>query len=131
MNQWVVSAEEDYRNAEYGLTLEEDCPVGAVCFHSQQCVEKYLKALLAYRSLAVPEDHDLLVLYHLVSSNSRPELPEEWLAILNRYAVEPAYPDVISRPEAEYAFHIARAIRLTLRGELSRIMGGNIEKECR
>ncbi len=38
--QWMEKAEEDCRNAEYVLTLEEDCPLGTVCFHSQQCVEK-------------------------------------------------------------------------------------------
>jgi len=123
MSQWVVSAEEDYRNAEYGLTLGENCPVGMVCFHGQQCVEKYLKALLACRSLPIPEDRDLSVLYHLVLSSGGPELSEEWLATLSRYAAEPAYPDVISRQEAEYAFHIALAIRLMLRGTLARIAG--------
>ncbi|MGA2770210.1 MAG: HEPN domain-containing protein [Bryobacteraceae bacterium] len=28
------------------MTLQEDCPFDTVCFHAQQCVEKYLKALL-------------------------------------------------------------------------------------
>ena len=46
IKQWIEKAEEDYKNAEYTLTLEEDCPVSTVCFHSQQCIEKYLKALL-------------------------------------------------------------------------------------
>jgi predicted nucleotidyltransferase len=43
---WVVKAEHDLRNAEHTLTLEEDCPLDTVAFHAQQCVEKYLKALL-------------------------------------------------------------------------------------
>lgn len=43
---WVAKAEHDLRNAEYVLTLTEACPTDTVCFHSQQCAEKYLKALL-------------------------------------------------------------------------------------
>lgn len=125
IHQWVQRAEEDYRNAEYVLTLAEDCPVGTVSFHSQQCVEKYLKALLVRHSLLVPRTHDLLELYHRVPSDRRPLLSEEWLAILNRYAVEARYPgdwDIISRREAEDAFRIAQTIRVTISQELSRLM---------
>jgi hypothetical protein len=43
VRQWVEKAEEDFRNAEYTLTLKERCPLNTVCFHAQQCVEKYLK----------------------------------------------------------------------------------------
>lgn len=34
----------------------------AVCFHSQQCVEKYLKALLQEYNIAFGKIHDLPVL---------------------------------------------------------------------
>lgn len=44
IRQWVEKAESDLRNAEH--TLELDCPLDTVCFHAQQCAEKYLKALL-------------------------------------------------------------------------------------
>ena len=43
---WVEKAEHDLRNAEYVLSMEHDCPTDTVCFHCQQCAEKYLKALL-------------------------------------------------------------------------------------
>lgn len=39
--QWIEKAEEDLLTAEHTLTLGEDCPFGTVCFHGQQCVEKY------------------------------------------------------------------------------------------
>ena len=45
--QWVSRAEEDLTAAEYLLTMGEQCPFATVCFHAQQVVEKYLKALLA------------------------------------------------------------------------------------
>ena len=121
IHQWIEKAEEDYKNAEYVLTLREDCPVGTVCFHSQQCVEKYLKAVLVCRSLQVPRSHDLLELYNRIPAEHRPLLAPEGLAVLNRYAVEARYPgdwDIVSRQEAEDAFRIALAVRETLSKEL-------------
>ena len=114
VRQWIEKGEEDYRNAEYVLTLRDDCPVTTVCFHRQQCVEKYLKALLICHSLPVPKSHDLIELLHRIPLIDRPDVREESLAILNRYAVESRYPgdwDIISRREAEDAFGVARRVR--------------------
>jgi HEPN domain-containing protein len=125
IGQWTEKADEDYTNAEYTLTLQNNCPLSTVCFHSQQCVEKYLKALLIGHSLPVPKSHDLLELYHRLSSDERPSLSEEWLAILNRYAVEARYPgdwDAVSRREAEDAFAAAGTIRRTISAELLRML---------
>ncbi|MBI4384722.1 MAG: HEPN domain-containing protein [Nitrospinae bacterium] len=48
VRQWVEKAEHDLRNAEHALTLKDDCPFDTACFHTQQCAEKYLKALLSF-----------------------------------------------------------------------------------
>jgi HEPN domain-containing protein len=126
VQQWMDKAEEDYRNAEFVLTLTNDCPLSTICFHSQQCVEKYLKALLVCESLSVPRSHDLQELSNRIPADGRPELPQADLAVLNRYAIEARYPgdwDIISRREAEEAFGLARGIRQTISQELSRRMG--------
>ena len=126
VRQWIEKAEEDFRNAEYTLTLQEGCPLSTVCFHSQQCVEKYLKALLIYCALPVPRSHDLLVLYHQIPAGHRPDLSKQWLAVLNRYAVEARYPgdwDDISRREAEEALIAASTVRQRIRGELLEMLG--------
>ena len=34
--QWASKADHDFRNAEYTLTLQEDCPFDTACFHAQQ-----------------------------------------------------------------------------------------------
>ena len=46
---WIKKAESDLKTAEHTLTLKENCPFDTVCFHAQQCAEKYLKALLVYK----------------------------------------------------------------------------------
>ena len=59
VRQWVEKAEEDLLTAEHTLTLEDDCPYGTVCFHAQQCAEKYLKALLTLHAIPFPKIYDL------------------------------------------------------------------------
>jgi len=116
--QWIAKAEEDFRNGEYVSTLKEDCPLSTVCFHSQQCVEKYLKALMICCCLPVPRSHDFIELLHRIPLNNRPDVSEASLASLNRYAVETRYPgdwDIISRREAEDAPDSARLVREIVR----------------
>jgi HEPN domain-containing protein len=67
VTRWVEKAEHDLRNAEYVSGLTEDCPTDTVCFHCQQCAEKYLKALLVWRNVAFPRTHDLVVLLSLAT----------------------------------------------------------------
>ena len=60
--EWVVKAEEDYL-AAVDLSRRRKRPLwSGVCFHAQQCAEKYLKARMEEASLAIPRTHDLEVL---------------------------------------------------------------------
>lgn len=47
VRQWIEKADNDLRNATHTLSMGDDCPYDTVCFHAQQCSEKYIKALLA------------------------------------------------------------------------------------
>jgi HEPN domain-containing protein len=51
VREWVDKAENDLKNAAHTLKMGEKCPTDTVCFHAQQCVEKYLKAFLVYSSI--------------------------------------------------------------------------------
>ncbi|HXF91318.1 MAG TPA: HEPN domain-containing protein [Nitrospiraceae bacterium] len=93
VRQWVEKAEHDLCNAEHTLTIrDEDCPFDTVCFHAQQCVEKYLKGWLAFKQLDVPRSHDLVVLLNLaLDAGFRGAGPQD-VQPLNRYTIEARYP---------------------------------------
>lgn len=59
--EWIRKAEEDYRVANREMKAEPPS-FNAVCFHAQQCVEKYLKAVLQENEVLFQKVHDLEVL---------------------------------------------------------------------
>jgi HEPN domain-containing protein len=123
VKQWIEKAEEDFMTAEYLLVLKEDCPLNPVCFHSQQCVEKYIQALLVYCSIQFPKSHDVVELLNLVPENYRPDLSIYDLAIINRYSVDTRYPgewEIITRQEAEESVRIAGDARQKIRQKLGK-----------
>lgn len=89
---WIRRAENDLRNAEHTLTLVHDCPFDTVCFHAQQCAEKYLKALLLARGVRFPRTHDLLELRSLLPTTDQAAFAELGLKALNPYISEGQVP---------------------------------------
>ena len=121
VRRWVEKAEHDLRNAEYVLGLAKDCPTDTVCFHCQQCAEKYLKALLIHHGIDFPRTHDLVVLLNLAAHAADLALGMEQVQPLNRYSVEARYPgdwDPIDIEEAGDALRKARAVREAIRAIL-------------
>ena len=118
VQQWVELAEEDRTNAEHTLTLHEHCPFRTVCFHCQQCVEKYLKALLILRSVPFPRTHDLSVLLSLLPPDVELATSQRDIETLTQYAVEtryPGWPEPVTRLEAEHAFEVMDEVRDAIR----------------
>jgi len=64
--EWVAKAEGDRATAERELRATTDLNLDAVCFHCQQCVQKYLKARLQEANILVPRTHDLTTLLDLL-----------------------------------------------------------------
>jgi HEPN domain-containing protein len=119
---WVQKAENDLTNATYMLTMEEDCPFDTVCFHAQQCVEKYLKALLTWLQIDFPKTHDLPELLLKVPQSFGLQEHLAGVSLLNRYAVEARYPgdwEPITREEAEEAVSLAERLRAVIRGHFT------------
>lgn len=59
--EWVEYAEEDLILAKSALRRSKPLTIGS-CFHSQQCAEKYFKAMLISHDVEFPKTHDLLIL---------------------------------------------------------------------
>ena len=66
----MAKAEGDLKAAAHILKLGPDCPADIVCFHAQQCVEKYTKGLLVARGVAFPKTHDIEALCALLPPTS-------------------------------------------------------------
>lgn len=121
ISQWVEKAENDLTNASYTLKLGKACPTDTVCFHAQQCIEKYLKALLAYEGKDVPRIHDIASLIAMVPGMVQPTLSVEEQESLTDYAATTRYPgdyEPISLAEARRAVQVARRVRKQVRALL-------------
>lgn len=121
LRQWVEKAEHDLLTAEHTLKLKRNCPFDTVCFHAQQCAEKYLKALLAFHSIAFPPQHNLRILMQLIPPEAALGLESKAVIGLTRYAVDARYPgdwESISRTEAKRAVAVARQVREAVRARL-------------
>ena len=121
VRQWIEKAENDLKNAEHVLTLGEDGPTDTVCFHAQQLVEKYLKALLAWEQIDFPKTHDIEKLISLLPETLRPELLKAEQNLLTAYATVIRYPgfdEPITLADARAAVELARRVREKVREHL-------------
>ncbi len=122
VREWILKAENDLKTAVHTLELGEECPTDTVCFHAQQCVEKYLKSLLTLEGIDFPKTHDIERLIGLLPLRSRPQLSAEEQGQLTDYATGPRYPGWAEIPlsEARKAVAIARRARREIRRRLPR-----------
>src|SRR5580658_5793642 len=107
---WVKKAEHDYIAAE--RESQGSIPVhDVVCFHCQQCAEKYLKGLMEELGLLVPKTHDLeLLLAALAAYHPTLRSVRRGLAFLSDFAVDIRYPGSNARKRQAVA-----ALRWALR----------------
>jgi HEPN domain-containing protein len=123
IREWLAKAENDLKTAAHTLTLGKDCPTDTVCFHAQQCVEKYIKALLVLRATPFPKTHDIRVLRGLLPPKLRPKLERKVQDRLTSYATVLRYPvggPDVPLAEARKAVAIARRVRKEVRKHLPR-----------
>src|SRR5437762_13642503 len=94
--EWVRKAEADFRAAKK-LTRAKPPLADAACFHCQQAIEKYLKALLQEWGSPVPKIHGLEKLETLLSGNTSAfRAHRRRLKAVSKYAVEYRYPGVFA-----------------------------------
>ena len=111
-NDWVEYAEEDFTVAK--STLKRSKPLTtSSCFHSQQCAEKYMKAMLVAKDFEFPKTHDLLILDALCNkAGILTGYTKEDLGRLSGYAVHTRYPgNQPTREDAKEALEIVSNVR--------------------
>lgn len=114
VNEWKQKAENDLRTAEIVLSSEEP-PTDTICFHAQQCAEKYLKSYLTLKDITIEKTHDLTRINNICIGLDRDfqEL-SDFAELLSGYAVDIRYPgDFIgcSIGEAEKAVEMAKVFK--------------------
>jgi len=118
VSEWVSKAENDLKTATFTLEMEDECPTDTVCFHAQQAVEKYLKALLVFIGTPIPKTHNIEKILAILPPNYRPKLADKDQDRLTDYATVMRYPgdyEPVSLDEAKKAVRIARQVRTQIR----------------
>src|SRR6476646_5083396 len=95
--EWVSKAEGDYDVVSLLLRSRKRSRYDPICFHAQQCVEKYLKARLTEAGVAFGKTHDLPSLLNMATT-----IEPSWsrftaaFVVLTQWAVLPRYPEQMS-----------------------------------
>lgn len=115
VREWVEKAESDWKIAWHDMQTDDPTP-DMVCFHMQQCVEKYLKAFLVLHQLSFRRTHDIAELIEGCA-----EVDPEFNTLYqvgadspSFYGVEIRYPSFIPQPslaEAQRCTQIAQTVR--------------------
>jgi len=119
-SEWVLKAESDFDAADLTLHGREAPIVDAVCFHSEQCAEKYLKAFLQEKGIRFERTHVLGSLLGLcISADKEFKKIATDLDSLEGYGIAVRYPGATATKElAERAFESAGRVRAFIRKKL-------------
>lgn len=115
---WFKKAENDLKSAEYLMTMDAP-PFDMICFHAQQCAEKYLKGFLAFYETYFPKTHSIEDLVSLCKEVA-PSIETDLMGVeaLSNYGVEIRYPDdiyyEIPKDDAVEAIELANKVKTTI-----------------
>jgi HEPN domain-containing protein len=118
--EWIAKAEGDFRSMEREALVCDFPNYDLICFLSQQCTEKYLKAVLIEHLISFPKIHDLAKIAALLPSTVvlSNELKEQ-LPLLTLGAVEFRYAgDSATSEQAKSFASVCRVLRLLIRQQL-------------
>jgi len=119
-NEWVLKAEGDFATAGRELQARKSPNYDAVCFHCQQCAEKYLKAVLQDNDKHIPKIHNLIELMLLCEEvDGSFEMLRADLVTMERYAVRGRYPgEVAEKEDAQSAYAAVETVRKFIKQKL-------------
>ncbi|MFH7904075.1 MAG: HEPN domain-containing protein [Candidatus Aenigmatarchaeota archaeon] len=113
ISEWIEKADTDLRVAKKLFELEEAAWI--IAFHSQQAVEKFLKAFLIKNNVKFRKTHDIKELLDLCIQIDKDfeKLKELGIEYLTEYATDIKYPGFYepSMEEAKEAIEIAEKVK--------------------
>lgn len=120
VREWIEKAEEDFHVAISLRRLRRYSTHNAVCFHAQQCVEKYFKAILEKQGVVVRKIHALpTLLDQCLEAHPLLDALHPDMVRLTVFAVEFRYPgESATIEDAKAAVAIMKRVRTELRGVL-------------
>lgn len=120
VGEWIRKAEGDYENARLLARQRKKILADNLCWASQQCAEKYLKAFLTHHRIDFERRHDLVMLNTLCM-----RVDSDFRLLANAIAdLEPCSPAVrypgtsVSESEARAAFAAMKIVRRFVRAKL-------------
>ena len=118
--EWVAKAENDFAVARLSLEKAEVPITDASCFHSQQCVEKYLKGFLQEHGIEFRREHPFIPLLEgCLTVDKGFEVLRPHLKLLDGYAVGIRYPGIDATLEmAQDALAATTQVRAFVRAKL-------------
>jgi len=118
--EWVAKAEADFATMERECQVQVNPNYDGICFHAQQCAEKYLKARLCEADVPFGKIHDLVALLdQTLDIEPAWETLREDLAYLSDFAVTFRYPGESADAESALdAQHRCRRFRNAARKTL-------------
>ncbi len=91
--EWVMKAEGDFAMLERESRARKNPNYDGICFHAQQCAEKYLKARLCEAGISFAKIHDLVALLEqILAVEPFWQIYREDLAFLTDFSVSYRYP---------------------------------------
>lgn len=135
---WLKFAEEDMVSAK---ALLERKIYNQVCFHSQQAVEKMLKAYLKSKKIMPPKIHSLLELLQMCSEEDDTfSWLQEACRYLSRFYLSARYPDALpgnlpnglpNKDEARKSLEFAEEVEKFMKRKLSLRTPKGAKPACR
>ncbi len=124
MFKWVEIAEEDLILANHAFTLSSNIPYRLICYHAQQCAEKYLKAFLVSRLIDFPYTHVIDDLVKLCPAKLGLMNTLAATYKLTNFAVAKRYPGEYKKVTKEDAIEAVKLAELT-----KQVFGELLEKD--
>ncbi len=113
VEKWLFRANEDLAVIDRLIQSDPQAYASTICFHAQQAVEKYLKALLAWKGVDFPRTHDVDYLLAECRKVASGQFDGIDLKSLTDFGVSVRYPDDFYVPdlsETTYYAHVAREV---------------------